>query len=106
MAGVANFNLSESGAPERVTGGQVSADFFRVFRTAPRLGRTFEPGESVPGRERVVVLSDGLWRRRFGADPTVLGRDIQLGGARFTVVGVMPTGFYCSTTPSSGSPGR
>jgi putative ABC transport system permease protein len=92
-AGVANYNLSESGPPERVTGGQVSADFFRVFRIAPHLGRTFEAEESVPGRERVVVLSEGLWRRRFGADPGVLGRDIQLGSTRFTVVGVMPAGF-------------
>jgi len=93
VVAVANFNLSESGAPERVTGAQVSEDFFRVFRTAPRLGRTFDPQENVPGRERVVVLSDGLWRRRFGADPTVLGRDIPLGATRFTVVGVMPAGF-------------
>jgi len=91
--GVANYNLSESGAPERVTGGQVSADFFRVFHTAPRLGRTFAPEESQPGHERVVVLGDGLWRRRFGADPSVLGRDIQLSGTRFTVIGVMPAGF-------------
>jgi len=92
-AGAANFNLAESGAPERVTGGQVSADFFRVFRTAPLLGRTFEAEETVPGHERVVVLGDGLWRRRFGADPSVLGRDIQLGSTRFTVIGVMPAGF-------------
>ncbi|HZJ53316.1 MAG TPA: ABC transporter permease [Myxococcaceae bacterium] len=88
-----SFNLSEEGAPERVAAERVSTDFFRVFRTAPRLGRPFSPEEDSPGREHVVVLGEGLWRRRFGADPGVLGRTIRLGPETFTVVGVMPPGF-------------
>jgi predicted permease len=88
-----NFNLSEAGAPERVPAERVSADFFQVFRTAPRLGRGFLPEEDAPGNEHVVVLGDGLWRRRFGADPGVLGRSLRLGNETFTVVGVMPPGF-------------
>ncbi|HET9036554.1 MAG TPA: ABC transporter permease, partial [Myxococcaceae bacterium] len=88
-----NFNLSEAGAPERVPAERVAADFFRVFRIAPRLGRTFSVEEETPGREQVVVLGEGLWRRRFGADPDVLGRPLRLGTATYTVVGVMPSGF-------------
>jgi putative ABC transport system permease protein len=88
-----NFNLSEGGAPERVLAERVSPDFFRVFRIPPRLGRGFSAEEDVPGRDRVVVLGEGLWRRRFGADPGVLGRSLRLGSESYTVVGVMPAGF-------------
>ncbi|RPH66109.1 MAG: FtsX-like permease family protein, partial [Myxococcaceae bacterium] len=92
--GVTSFNLSEAGAaPERVGAERVSADFFRIFRIAPRLGRAFSAEEETPGREHVVVLGEGLWRRRFGADPGVLGRPLRLGSETFTVVGVMPSGF-------------
>ena len=95
LASVAStsFNLSEAGAPERVAAERVSADFFRVFRIAPRLGRGFSAEEDVPGRHHVVVLGEGLWRRRFGADPSVLGRALRLGNETYTVVGVMPAGF-------------
>ncbi len=88
----ASFNLSEAGPPERVAATRVSTGFFDVFRSAPRLGRTFLPSEDAPG-ENVVVLGEGLWRRRFGGDPAVLGRAIRLGGDAYTVVGVMPAGF-------------
>ncbi len=89
----ASFNLSEAGPPERVSASRVSSGFFDVFRTAPRLGRTFAAAEDAPGQDRVVVLGEGLWRRRFGGDPGVLGRGIRLGGESYTVVGVMPAGF-------------
>ena len=89
----ASFNLSEAGPPERVAAARVSTGFFDVFRVAPRLGRTFLPSEDAPGQDRVVVLSEGLWRRRFGADPGVLGRPIRLGTDSYTVVGVMPARF-------------
>ncbi|HUM13485.1 MAG TPA: ABC transporter permease [Myxococcaceae bacterium] len=89
----ASFNLSEAGTPERVAASRVSNGFFDVFRTAPRLGRTFAPSEDSPGQEHVVVLGEGLWRRRFGGDPAVLGRPIRLGAHSYTVVGVMPAGF-------------
>ncbi|HEY1906322.1 MAG TPA: ADOP family duplicated permease, partial [Myxococcaceae bacterium] len=88
-----NLNLSESGSPERVLAERVSADFFQVFHIPPRLGRPFLSEEDSPGREHVVVLSEGLWRRRFGADPAVLGRALRLGAESYTVVGVMPVGF-------------
>ena len=89
----ASFNLSETGSPERVAAERVSSDFFSVFRTPPLLGRTFAASEDAPGQDRVVVLSEGLWRRRFGGDPTVLGRPIRLGADSYSVVGVMAAGF-------------
>ena len=89
----ASFNLSEAGPPERVAAARVSSGFFEVFHTGPRLGRTFVAPEDAPGQDRVVVLSEGLWRRRFGANPEVLGRAIRLGADSYTVVGVMPARF-------------
>ncbi len=90
----AGYNLSSAeGEPERVRGVRVSADFFRVVGVFPVLGRGFLPEEDLPGGRRVVVLSDGLWRRRFGADPGLLGRSVILGGEPYTVVGLMPRGF-------------
>ena len=59
----------------------------------PPLGRTFAAGDGTPGRDRVVVLSDGLWRRRFAADPAVSGRVVQVDQAPYEVIGVMPAGF-------------
>src|SRR5690606_15419742 len=66
---------------------------FRVVGIQPILGRGFLPEEDRPGGARVVVLSDELWRTRFGADPAILGRSVLLGGEPYTVVGVMPPGF-------------
>jgi predicted permease len=86
-------NLTGVELPERLTGMRASADFFRLVGRAPRLGRAFLPEEMVPGADRVVVLSHGLWQSRFGADPTVVGRSIQLNGEAWTVVGVMPPDF-------------
>ncbi len=71
----------------------VSSDFFTLVGTQARLGRTFQPDEFRPGADRVVVLGDGVWRERFGADSSVVGRRITLDGAPFVVVGVMPRGF-------------
>jgi len=87
------FNLAEGDAPERVLGAGVSHEFFRVFGTGPALGRTFGAEEDAPGRDRVVVLGHGLWVRRFGADPQVVGRDIALSGVARQVIGVMPETF-------------
>ncbi|MGE0553318.1 MAG: ABC transporter permease, partial [Gemmatimonadales bacterium] len=75
-------------APESLLGLEVSPGHLGVLGVRPAIGRDFRPDESVPGNDRVVILSDGLWRRRFGADPAVLGRTIVLGGPR-TVIGVM-----------------
>lgn len=79
---------------ERVNAMRVSADYFAMIGVSPALGRAFTAAEDRPGAARqVVVLSDGLWRRRFRADPAVVGRVIDLGDRPFTVVGVMPRGF-------------
>lgn len=85
--------VAEGGEPLKVTGSKVSDNLFQTLGVAAALGRTIEPGESVPGRDRVVVLSNELWRRRFGADPNILGRTIQLDQQPHVVIGVMPPGF-------------
>jgi putative ABC transport system permease protein len=87
------FNLTGGGEPEQIRGAVVSAGFFRLFGVEPLHGRGLATDENEPGREQVVVLGHGLFKRRFGADPTVVGRTVSLGGRPFTVVGVMPPGF-------------
>jgi predicted permease len=87
------MTLSEGDRPERVRGLQLSADLLDVLGVPPLLGRTFITGEDQPGRDQVVVMSHALWQRRFGADPSVVGRTIALEGRPYTVVGVMPPGF-------------
>ena len=67
---------------ERLPGLQVTVDLFRTLGVRPALGRTFLAGEDQPGRDRVVVLSDALWKRRFGADRGVVGRTVTLDGER------------------------
>ena len=90
------YNLSSSGAkqePEQVSGLRVSAGFFSVLGVKPLLGRTFLPEEETLGKDQEVVLSYGLWRRRYAGDPQIVGRTIRIDGADFTVVGVMPREF-------------
>ena len=84
-----DFNLSETGDPETVYSSVVSPNFFDTLRVKPLLGRTFAPGEDVPGKNQVVVLSYGLWQRRFAADPSIVGRQVKLNGSTFSVIGVM-----------------
>jgi predicted permease len=88
-----SFNLTGSGDPIRVDGLRASAGFFPALGVSPSLGRTFTDEEDRPGNEHEVILSDGLWRARFGSDPNILGRSIELNGAAYTVIGVMPRGF-------------
>ena len=82
--------------PQRVAASSVTASFFEVLRTPPRLGRSFTPEEDRRGAAPVIVLSDGLWRSRFGAEPGVVGRIVDLDGEGVEVVGVMPPGFSFS----------
>ena len=82
--------------PQRVAASSVTASFFEVLRTPPRLGRWFTPQEDRPGAAPVIVLGDGLWRSRFGAAPGVVGRMVDLDGESVEVVGVMPPGFSFS----------
>jgi putative ABC transport system permease protein len=79
--------------PERVRGTGVTEEFFPMLRTAALKGRALQRDDSAKGRDPVVVLSYGLWRRRFGADPNVVGSSVTMGGKSTTVVGVMPPGF-------------
>jgi predicted permease len=85
--------VAEGGEPIKVTGARTSDNLFRALGASPALGRVIEPGDTVPGRHRVVVLSDTVWRSRFGSDPNIVGRGIQLDQEPFTIVGVMPAGF-------------
>ncbi|MBV9880187.1 MAG: ABC transporter permease [Gemmatirosa sp.] len=87
------FTLADRSSADRLTGGKVTRDFFAVFGVAPALGRTFRPEEDEPGADGVVVLSDALWRTRFGADAHVIGTEVQLNGRPRTIVGVMPASF-------------
>ena len=85
-----NFNLTEAGhSPERLRGATVTADFFSVLSVRPLLGRVPVPAEDAYGKNDVVVISAQLWRSRFGADPAMVGRRLQIDGAPVTVVGVM-----------------
>jgi putative ABC transport system permease protein len=86
-------SLMGSGTPERVEGRSVTSEYFRVFGMLPRLGRAFESRDDVPNAPRIAVLSDRLWRRRFGADPAIIGRQITLDGTGYEVAGVMPAAF-------------
>jgi predicted permease len=85
--------IGTSEPPVEVRGLRVSDGFFRVNGIQPALGRAFLTDEQKPGGPRVVVLSDALWRSRFGAEPTLVGRPVRLGGEPHTVVGIMPAGF-------------
>ena len=87
--------------PERFDGQRVSAGYFRVLGLSPALGRNFEAAEDRFGGPRVVILSDALWRRRFGADTAIIGRPIVLDGDPWTVVGVMPRRFENVLAPGA-----
>ncbi len=90
---LSDFALTGEGEPERFDGMRVSASYFDVLGVSPALGRTFLPGEDQPGHDQVVILSDGLWQRRFGSNPNVVGAAVRLNGDSYKVVGVMPKGY-------------
>lgn len=87
------FNLTGRGDPLRLSGVLVSAEFFSVLGARPEIGRAFYPGEDVAGRGNYAILSHSLWQERFGGDPSILGRSIELEGVSREVVGVMPAKF-------------
>jgi putative ABC transport system permease protein len=89
-----SFDLTGGGKPEQIKAAPVSPGFFDVLGVRGLLGRTFAGQESDPGRNRVVVLSDSLFERRFGGNPNVLGQNIVMNGANYTVIGVLPRQFH------------
>lgn len=92
QGGLANL-LGSGGEPERVIQSLVNANFFEVVGVQPVIGRGFQVDEDQPGRDREVILSDGLWRRRFGGDPKIVGQTILLDDQNYLVTGVMPPSF-------------
>ncbi len=88
-----SVNLTGLGAPEAVPATVVTADFFSVMRARPSMGRAFAPGEDDPGKGPVVVLSHAFWKSHLGGAADAVGRKIQLDGAAYTVIGVMPAKF-------------
>jgi putative ABC transport system permease protein len=88
-----SYNLVGTGEPERLRGARISAGLFEMLGVKPAQGRTFLAEEDQPGRDSVVILSNSLWQRRFGADPNILGRALTLNASTYTVIGVMPPDF-------------
>ena len=89
-----SFRLkTETGEPADARGFRVTWEFFPMLRVAPMLGRTFTADDEVEGRHRVVILSHGFWLRRFGGDPSVVGKTIELSEETYEVIGVMPRDF-------------
>ncbi len=91
--GGGGVNLAGDGLPELVPAQRVSVDFFRVLGVAPAVGRGFTPEEDRNGGAKVAVLSDALWRRRYGGDRNLIGKTIALNGRSYTVIGVLPPDF-------------
>jgi putative ABC transport system permease protein len=89
----ATLSVTGDGEPEVVGAAGVSGNFFRVLRTNAVLGRTILPEDDSPEADRVVMISDGLWKSRYGNDPSVVGKTIFADGASFNIVGVLPPGF-------------
>jgi putative ABC transport system permease protein len=91
--GTGGYLLTGSGEPEQISGAVISYNTFEILGVAPVLGRTFTAEEDRPGNDQVVILGHGLWKRRFGARPEVIGRQITLHNRARTVIGVMPPDF-------------
>ena len=92
-------DLGDADAPERLRGTRATANLFQVLGSRPIAGRTFVPSDTLPGQSAVVVISEGLWRRRFGADPRTVGSQITLNGVKHEVIGIMPAPFDFPLTP-------
>jgi putative ABC transport system permease protein len=88
-----DMNLNTGGQPEHIVVLPTQANFFALLGVKPMLGRTWADGEDQPGKDKVVILSYGLWNSRFAGDPQALGRTVELNSTKYTVVGVMPESF-------------
>ena len=88
-----NFNLTGNGDPERINGATVTSNLMSTLGVAPHLGRTFQPDDDQHQDQRLAIISDGLWQKRFGGDPAIVGKSITIDESAYTVIGVMPSGF-------------
>jgi putative ABC transport system permease protein len=107
MAGMVfdrDFDLTGAGEPMQLAGVRVTSDFFPVMGVAPIAGRVFVADEDQPGRGHVAVISERLWRDRFGADPSLVGRSIAISGEPYVVIGVMPAAFQFPAAPAGAPP--
>jgi predicted permease len=95
-------NLTGAGQPERVEGVNGSFSYFSMLGVTPQIGRLYGPQDFVPGFAAEAVISDGLWRRAYGADPNVLGRTIRIDNDPLTIIGVLPRGFRHPGPTTSG----
>lgn len=93
------LNLTGGAYPEQVKGLHVTHDYFKLFGAPIELGRTFTVQEDSPHGPRVVMLSDGFWRRRYGSDPKILGKNIEIGQEPYQVVGIVGAGFQSDAAP-------
>ncbi len=93
------LNLTGGAYPEQIKGLHVTLDYFRLFGAPIERGRAFTKDEDSPHGPRVVMLSDGLWRRRYGADPAIIGKNIELGGEPYAVVGIIAPNFHFDPAP-------
>jgi len=93
LFGSSGYDVGADGAPEKLFGIYTTPSLFRALGVRPLLGRTFTEDEAVLGKEKVVVLSYGLWRQMFAGDRAAVGKDLRLTGAPYRIVGVMPDGF-------------
>jgi predicted permease len=93
LIGGASYEVGMEGSPRRIRGQNVTPSFFRVLGMKPLIGRTFTENEAVLGKEKVAVLSEGLWKELYSSDPNLAGKDIRLSGTPYRIVGVMPASF-------------
>src|SRR5499427_890081 len=109
--GFGTFSLSGSGEPEQFTGGPITPSLMPVVGLSPIAGRAFTDDEEKPGAPRVVMIGEGVWKRRFGSDPALIGRTLTFNGLDYTVVGIAPAAMTVLTngdvwTPLTIDPGR
>jgi putative ABC transport system permease protein len=94
LVGGLNVNVTDSSEPERLPAARVSSELFPLLGVRPQLGRVFLADEDVPGRDHVLVITNELWRRRYSADPQMVGRTISIDGVAHQLVGVLPASFH------------
>ncbi len=99
-----SFNITGKDQPERIQGMSVSWDFFELLGSKPIAGRGFIADDDNPGATRVAVLSSGLWQRKFGSDPNVIGSSLTVDGESCTIIGIMPPGFRFFGSPEMWMP--